>query len=117
LEEPDRDLLFFLFGSGPGVEDGLLLEIEVVVLDLQSLINLDIEEGGRIEGYVDVDILLVVEAALQIEDAELGGYFQQFQDVLVGLFIFYVSQVFAGVDVLQHEVFIVLDRELVLLLH
>lgn len=78
LEEPDGDLLFLLFGGGPGVEDGLLLEIEVVVLDLQPLINLDIEEGSRVEGDVHVDILLVVEAAFQIEDAELGGYFQEF---------------------------------------
>lgn len=78
MKEPDGDLLFFLFGSGPGVEDGLFLKIEVVVLDFQPLINLDIEESGRVEGDVDVDILLVVEAALQIEDAELGGYFQEF---------------------------------------
>lgn len=75
LEESDGDLLFLLFRGGPGIEDRLLLEVEVVVLDLKSLIDLDIEKGSRVEGDVDVDVLLIIEATFQIEDAELGGYF------------------------------------------
>ena len=33
LVEPYGDLLLFFLRCGPGIEDGLLLEVEVVVLD------------------------------------------------------------------------------------
>lgn len=115
LVESDGDLLLLLFGSGPGVEDGLLFEVEIVVLDFESLVDLDVEEGGGVEGDVGVDVLLVVEAGLEIEDAELAGDFEQFQNVLVGLFVFDVGEILGTVDVLQHEVVVVPDGELLLL--
>jgi hypothetical protein len=117
LVQPDRNLLLLLLRSNPRIENRLLLEIEVVILDLEALIDLDIEEGGRIEGDVGVDVLLVVEARLEVEHTELAGDFQQFEDVLVGLLVLDVGQVLGTVDVLQHEVFVVLDGELLLLVH
>ena len=117
LVKPYRNLLLFLFGSSPGIENGLLLEVEVVVLDFQALVDLDVEEGCGVEGDVYVDVLLVVEAGLQVEDAELGGYLQQLQNVFVGLLVLEVSEVLGAVDMLQHEVLVVLDGELALLLH
>ena len=117
LVEPYGDLLLFFLVCGPGIEDGLLLEVEVVVLDFKALVDLDVEEGRRVEGDVDVDVLLVVEAGLEVEDAELGGYLQQLEDVLVSLLVLEVGEVLGTVDVLQHEVLVVLDRELALLLH
>lgn len=73
LIKADRKLLFFFFRSGPCIEYWLFLEIEVIVFDFQALVNFDIEVGGRIEGYVNVDVLLVVEARFKIENAILSG--------------------------------------------
>jgi hypothetical protein len=115
LVQSDRYLLFLLFGCGPSVKNGLFFEIEVIVLDLKSFIYFYIEECSRIERNVYIDILLVVEARFQVEDAKLGGYFEQFEYVLICLFIFYVSEIFGRVDVLQHEIFIVFNGKFVLL--
>jgi hypothetical protein len=76
LIEANRYLLFFFFRGGPCVEDRFLLKIEVVVLNFESLVDFDVEKGSGVEGNVDIDILLVIEAGLQIEDAELGGDFE-----------------------------------------
>ena len=117
LIQPNGNLLLLLLGSGPSIKDGLLLEVQIVILDFQPLVNLDVEEGCGVERDVDVDILLVIEARLQVEDAKLGGNLQQFQNVLVGLLILDVGEILGTVDMLQHEVLVVLDGEFILLLH
>jgi len=81
-------LLFFFLRCNPGIENGLFLKVQVVILYLKSFIYFDVEESCRVKRDVGVDVLLIVEAGLEIKYAELAGDLQQFKDILVGLFIF-----------------------------
>ena len=93
LVESDGDLLLLFLTSDPGIKNGLLLEVEVIVLDFQSNIYFEIDESCRIERDVSIDVLLVVEATLKIEKTILGRYFHEFKDVLIRVIVFDVGDV------------------------
>lgn len=78
LVESDWYLLFFFFWGDPGVENGLFFEIKVVIFDFESDINFEVDESCWVEGYVGVDVFLVVEAGIEIEYAVFGGYLNEF---------------------------------------
>jgi hypothetical protein len=68
--------LFFLLRSYPCIENGLLFKVEIVILDFEPFVDFDVEKGCGVEGYIDIDIHLVVEAGFQIEYTKLGWYFK-----------------------------------------
>jgi len=111
------NLLLLLLRSYPGIENWLFFEIEIKIFDLQANINLEVKISSWVERYVSIDIFLVVEARIKVEDAEFSGYFHELKDILVRLFVFYVSQVLWAVDMLKHKILVILDRELFLLVN
>lgn len=81
--ELQLDLVLALLRENPGVENGIRDKVQVHFPNLQALLEFDIQAPCRVEGYVRVDVLLVIEASLEVEHTRRTGDLGQEQTVLV----------------------------------
>lgn len=63
-------------------------------MHLEALLDLHVQERSRVKGHICVDILLVVKAGLQTENAAPCRDLRQLQRVLVILHVLRVAEIF-----------------------
>lgn len=116
LIELKLDFVLALLWEYPGIEDRVVDKIEIHLMHLEALLDLHVQERSRVKGHICVDILLVVKAGLQTENAAPCRDLRQLQRVLVILHVLRVAEIFWGMNMLQHKILIVFDGGVDLLL-